>query len=682
MMKSIPGKSTSKLMIIFLSSILIPGFILAYFSIQTIANQKELTEKRLLEDQAEIAREISDYFQRQLMKYSSNFFTQAESLYYHSKYDFVSLDSLSYVSQAFIVNRHGEFRYPYYIQNPQAIQNKSPKFLEMIARAEKSEFAESNLTKAIQLYQRARELAQNNIERATSLNGLARVFVKLGNDKQALKYYKMMAEFYGSTIDNSGFPFAYYAIHQMIQLASTENLSQISSDIELILSQILNGKIPLTENTEFLLQEILSWLARENNGQSSISLGLSQQINSIQKLLNFVSQEGNSIKQEIIARNNLMTTQMFGKYRAITSALKNQPVLYFIESISNESGFIGFKIDLDKLKKQLLEVDLQKDIAFPISLDIISRDQISQVESNPFCTIKELSPLVPLWRICIQPQDSRVVNKLILKRRWIYGIALTFLIAGMFLGIVLVLRDVSREQRLARLRSDFVSNVSHELKTPLTSIRMFAETMLLGRFQKKSVQQEYLSIIVNESARLTRLINTVLEFSKIEKGKKQYYFKTINLSEVIESAVKAMEYFIKENGFELKAEIDPNITMIADADAIEQAALNLLSNAVKYSHDNKQIVIRLWEEDQSTYFQVSDRGIGILEAKQKYIFDKFYRAHSGNEKDIGGAGLGLTVVKHIVDAHQGKIEVKSEVGKGSTFTIVLPKDIVSSQEGN
>lgn len=672
MIKTIPGKSISKLTIIFLSSILIPGFILAYFSIQTIANQKELTEKRLLEDQAEIAREMSDYFQQQLIKYSSNFFAQAESLYFHSKNAFASLDSLPFVSQAFVLNRQGEFKYPYYIRNPQAIQNKSPKFLEMIARAEKSEFAESSLSKAIQLYQQAREIAQNKTERAMALNGLARVSVKLGNKKQAIKHYKMLAEFYGSTIDNSGFPFAYYAIHQMIQLASTENLFQISSDIELILSQMSNGQIPLTENTEFLLQEILSWLTKESNRQSSISLGLSQQINSIQKLLKFVTQEGNSIKQEIIARNDLMTAQTLGKYRVISSARDNQPLLYFFESIPGESEFIGFKIDLDTLKKQLLEVDLQKDIAFPITLNIISRDQISQVESKPFCTIKELSPNVPLWRICIQPQDSDVVNKLILKRRWIYGIALTFLIAGMLLGVVLVLRDVSREQRLARLRSDFVSNVSHELKTPLTSIRMFAETMLLGRFQKKNVQQEYLSIIVNESARLTRLINTVLDFSKIEKGKKQYYFKAINLSEVIESAVKAMEYFIKENGFELKTEIDPDIETIADADAIEQAALNLLSNAVKYSYNNKQIEIRLWEEDQSIYFQVSDRGIGIPESKQKYIFDKFYRAYSGNEKDIGGAGLGLTVVKHIVDAHQGKIELESAVGKGSTFTIVLP----------
>ena len=675
MIKKIPGRSISKLTIIFLSSILIPGFILAYFSIQTIANQKELIEKRLIEDQAEIAREIADNFQQQIIIITSNFFVQAESLYAHSQNEFASLNSLPYVYQSFIVNRQGEFRYPYYLQNPPVSQKqtRSPKFLEIIARAEKAEFAEANLPKAMQFYRQARSLAQNRIEAATAINGMARVFVKLGNNGQALKYYKILAEFYGSTIDNTGFPFAYYSIHQMVQIAATGKMAQVSAGIELILSQILNGKIPLAENTEVLLQEILTWLGRQHDSRSPDTQRLSRQIKSIQKLVDFVSQEGNSITEKIAGNNDLATLQTIGRYRVIPGSRDNQPVLYFVASIPGEPGFIGFKIDLDTLKQQLLETDLQHHVSFPITVDIISRDQLSQVESHPFQTIAELSPLVPQWRICIHPRNSSVVNKLILKRRWIYGIALAFLIAGMFLGIVLVLRDVSREKRLALLRSDFVSNVSHELKTPLTSIRMFAETMLLGRLQQKSAQQEYLSIIVNESARLTRLINTVLDFSKIEKGKKQYYFKRVDLSQVIESAIKAMKYFIRENGFKLTTEIDPNIEAVADADAIEQAALNLLSNAVKYSPDNKEIAVRLWVENEFIYFQVSDRGMGIPEAKQQYIFDKFYRAHSGHEKDTGGAGMGLTVVKHIVAAHQGKIELESTAGKGSSFTIILPR---------
>ncbi|HEX9973017.1 MAG TPA: ATP-binding protein, partial [bacterium] len=672
MIKLILGKSISKLTIIFLSSILIPGFILAYFSIQTIANQKELTEKRLLEDQNEIATELSDYFHHQISKYTSNFFAHADSLYTYSKNDFVILDSLPFVAQAFIIGPEGEFKFPFYLRQSQLQQtpHKSARFLEIISRAEKSEFATTDLLKASQFYRDALKSARNKIESATAINGLARVLVKLGYNKQALSQYKLLADKYGSIIDNTGFPFAYYSIHQMVQLASADNIHEIIHDIEFILSRILSGQIPITDNTEFLLQEISKWLAEQTNVTLSSNLKLSQSISSIQKVHNFVSQEGNSIWQEISSPHNLTSALMIGKSRAIISNREDQPLLYFIEATSDKSGFIGFKIDLDSLRTQLLDFNFQKSVSFPIAVNIISRNETNQMEANPFCTIKELSPLVPAWRICITPQTPKVVNKFIYRRRWLYSIALTFLCAGMFLGVILVLRDVSREKRLARLRSDFVSNVSHELKTPLTSIRMFAETMLLGRYANKKVQQEYLSIIVNESARLTRLINSVLDFSKIEKGKKQYYLKSGNLSEVISSAIKSMEYFITQNGFTLTTEIDKNILAVVDADAIEQAVLNLLSNAVKYSRDRKEISVRLWEENESIFVEVADKGIGIPDSAQKYIFDKFYRAHAGHEKDTGGAGLGLTVVKHIVDAHHGKIELESVVGKGSAFTII------------
>jgi signal transduction histidine kinase len=218
-----------------------------------------------------------------------------------------------------------------------------------------------------------------------------------------------------------------------------------------------------------------------------------------------------------------------------------------------------------------------------------------------------------------------------------------------------------------------VANVTHELKTPLTSIRMFAETMRMGRIKGKIDQEEYLSIIVNESERLTRLINTVLDFSKIEQGKKRYNLIKTNISKVVQSAIYAMEYSLKEAGFDLKSEIEQNIQTKADADAIEQAVLNLMSNAVKYSNSNKEIEVKLFSKDCSIFIQVADKGIGIPESEQKKIFEKFYRAHTGHEKDTGGAGLGLTVVQHIVDAHNGKIELESKVGEGSTFTIVLLK---------
>ncbi|MDZ7264424.1 MAG: ATP-binding protein [candidate division KSB1 bacterium] len=675
MIKSIPGQTISKLTIIFLSSILIPGLILVYFSIQTIANQKELTEKRLLEDQAEIARELSEYFQQQLVQCASNFFAQAESLYHHSIAEFAALDSLPGVAQSFIINRRGNFRYPNYVHLSQipSAPSKSPQFLKLISQAEKAEFADNNLAAAFQLYQNALNAANNKKESAAAINGLARTSFKLGHSQKALEYYKKLAENYGEIIDGTGVPFAYYSLHQSIRMASSMGLAYISKEMEMVLYRIWRGQIPITENLEFLLAEISSWLDKQNRIEFSDLQSIQQRIQSIQKLIKFISQEGNSLQQQIMDSNHSAVRQTLGKFQVITGSRDNQPLLYFFDSTADRANFLGFKTDLDTLKKQLLNFS-HPATSSSMVVNIIDKNEMKALESHLFCTIKELSPLVPLWRICIQPHTPGVVNQLIAKRRWVYGMVLTFLIAGMVLGVVLVLRDVSREQRLARLRSDFVSNVSHELKTPLTSIRMFAETMLLGRYANKKVQQEYLSIIVNESARLTRLINSVLDFSKIEKGKKQYYFKHVNLSKIINTAIKSMEYFITQNGFTLTTDIAKDILAVVDADAIEQAVLNLLSNAVKYSHDRKEISVRLQEANDSILIEVADQGIGIPDAAQKFIFDKFYRAHVGQEQDTGGTGLGLTVVKHIIEAHHGKIELESKVGKGSTFRILLPKE--------
>ncbi|UCE23295.1 MAG: hypothetical protein JSU74_08290, partial [Candidatus Zixiibacteriota bacterium] len=276
------------------------------------------------------------------------------------------------------------------------------------------------------------------------------------------------------------------------------------------------------------------------------------------------------------------------------------------------------------------------------------------------------------------PKHPEAISQYVIKQRWIYGIFILLLLLGMVLGVALVVRDMSRERKLAQLRNDFVSNVTHELKTPLTSIRMFAETMLMGRAKNTSDQREYLSAIVNESDKLTRLINTVLDSSKIEQEEKQYHMRTINLSTVVEKAVDAMTYWLREDGFVIVVDIEKEITITGDEDALEQTMNNLLSNAMKYSHNRKEITVRLYGKDGIARVEVQDRGLGIPESKQPHIFEKYYRAHSGHSADKGGSGLGLSVVKHIVDAHQGTIELKSRVNEGTTFTIIFPQTVKGS----
>jgi signal transduction histidine kinase len=264
------------------------------------------------------------------------------------------------------------------------------------------------------------------------------------------------------------------------------------------------------------------------------------------------------------------------------------------------------------------------------------------------------------------------------------GLPVGILIAGLALvlgvavfGGYLLLRDVNRDVRMTEVRSQFVASVSHELKTPLTAIRMFAETLAMGRSRDEHTKSEYLETIVNESERLARLVDNVLDFSKIEQGKKIYRLRPVRLEDVADSAARAMQFPLAQQGFHLRFSVERDIPELrADPDAIQLAILNLLTNAMKYSGDAREIDLRVGvrgaARNGEAVIEVADHGLGMAADEQKHIFEKFYRAPSHESRLIAGTGLGLTLVAHIVKAHGGRVEVESAPGSGSTFSILLP----------
>jgi signal transduction histidine kinase len=254
-----------------------------------------------------------------------------------------------------------------------------------------------------------------------------------------------------------------------------------------------------------------------------------------------------------------------------------------------------------------------------------------------------------------------------------YGWSLLFVVPFTFLGGYLLWRDTRREVRIAELRSQFVSNVSHELKTPLTAIRMFAEALQLEYATDPKAHKEYLDTIVNESERLTRLLNNVLDFSRIDRGQRNYRMEPVLLAEVVRAAAQTMQYPLKDQGFFLSLRVDDQIPrVLIDRDAILQAILNLLTNAVKYSGRSRNIELQLSAKNGSAIIQVTDHGIGIPESEQHRIFEKFYRSSIPENHAIAGTGIGLALVAHIVEAHGGTVRVQSNPGEGSTFSICLP----------
>jgi len=250
--------------------------------------------------------------------------------------------------------------------------------------------------------------------------------------------------------------------------------------------------------------------------------------------------------------------------------------------------------------------------------------------------------------------------------------ALSLLMVG---GIFLTYRNVSREMNLARLKSDFVANVSHELRTPLALIRLYAETLELGRLTAKDKFQEYFRIIREESERLTALINNILDFSRIEAGRKEYEFKETNLPELVRSTLDSYRFQIEQNGFAFEENISRDIPPVnVDREAIARSLLNLVNNALKYSKDQKFIGVSLYRANDSVKLEVRDHGIGIPPGEQEKIFEKFYRCGDPLVHNIKGSGLGLSLVRHIVRAHGGDVQVESTPNKGSKFTIALPLD--------
>jgi signal transduction histidine kinase len=254
-----------------------------------------------------------------------------------------------------------------------------------------------------------------------------------------------------------------------------------------------------------------------------------------------------------------------------------------------------------------------------------------------------------------------------------YVTALAIVLGVVLLGGYLLWRDVERELRLARLRSQFVASVSHELKTPLTSIRIFAETLRDRANVDPKARHEYLETIARESDRLTRLLQNVLDFSRVERGERTYQFSPQQLPVIVERAIGILRIPLEQQGFTVPFTCDDDFAVVrCDPDAVEQAVLNLVSNAIKYSGRSRRIDVRVEHRDDAVAVIVRDYGIGIAPAYQQRLFERFYRAPTTDNDVIPGTGLGLTLVHHLAEAHGGAVTVESAVGHGSTFTLRLP----------
>jgi two-component system, OmpR family, phosphate regulon sensor histidine kinase PhoR len=277
------------------------------------------------------------------------------------------------------------------------------------------------------------------------------------------------------------------------------------------------------------------------------------------------------------------------------------------------------------------------------------------------------------WFFQIVPRNYTELEQTVKIQRRTNMFFIVLSMSTIFFSLTIIYVAWQRDRQLRQLKETFISNVSHELKTPLSLIHMFSEILVTGRLKSEDKKQEYYRIIHNESDRMSRLINNLLDFANLVRGIEHKHFEKINLAQIVTKSLEAYRYEVQKDGFLMNLQIEPDIPdSYADPNAITMAFFNLLDNSVKYSGEQKQIDVRVERNGGFLDLSVSDKGIGISPIEQQKIFEQFYRGSDPSVRRIRGSGIGLAITKHVAKMHGGDVMVKSEPGKGSTFTLHIP----------
>jgi len=655
-------KTVPRLTMVFIMTLLISGSILTYFSINNISNFKELTQKKISEEQQEIVKHVLTTFEEKLEDNTRRFNGPVSAW---------STDKSGAILNSFAIDSQGNFLWPFYIDTPpkNLINTKSPGYIQYYDQAQVAEFQEQNLSKARNNYQHSLRQSSSGRDSAQALNSLARVFVKLKQEQNAYESYSDIISKHYSSLNKAGFPIAYFAILQLLNLDIAEKDSLIFREVSSFLSMIETGNTPLNQSSPEVLMQIEAWIANAILLNERQKTGLRKSIQKINTMMDFIFDYSDIIRESLRAGSNPDLPEIDRRFDAFRGKKADNSDLILLNSTSDTAfGFIQF---LDSIWQKIDIGPALPETEFVYVLELQDTEFSNQFSDNKLTTIQGFSDLFPFHLVQVKLKNENIVDQYILRRSWIYGLALILLLGGMLLGITLILSDIRRENKLALLRSDFVSNVTHELKTPLTSISMFAESIYMGGDLSESDQKKYSNVIIKESGNLKRMINNILSFSMREDGKQSYQMKETDLSVLITSTIEELNYWLEKHKFKLSIDIEHNVVVLADPVALKQALSNLINNAIKYSPVLKNLSVSLSKKDKKVSIEIEDTGIGIPQDQIKHIFDKFYRVRSKDMELTSGTGIGLTVTKDIIDAHGGTIQVSSVLNQGSTFIITL-----------
>jgi two-component system, OmpR family, phosphate regulon sensor histidine kinase PhoR len=354
---------------------------------------------------------------------------------------------------------------------------------------------------------------------------------------------------------------------------------------------------------------------------------------------------------------------------------KDYLLSYIKEQHNDRIYYVVLKVSLEYVQNHLFADALNRllgKVAFCVRDE---RDHIKYGEavgiSGRFLYEERFPTTLYLWRLQMAPPDAaRLASEERVRRRSEF-LLITMMLATILAGIGFLFYATWKESRANQMKSDFISNVSHELKTPLSLIRMFGELLAMGKLKSPEKGKEYAEIITREAERLARLIDNVLDFARMERGPVAYEFLPGRLDEVVERSLDVYRHRVEREGFRLSTKIDSDLpeTML-DENAMTLLLLNLLENAVKYGRG--EIAVYLTRQGNRLRLVVGDQGPGIPREEHKRIFDRFYRTRQARGTNVRGSGIGLSLVKHIAEAHGGTVTVDSDLGRGAAFIVDIP----------
>jgi len=696
-----------KIVLIFIVAILLPALVVGYLSLSAFSKRREAV-RRLLESNLLVSGESSlqaveaALLEREREALQAGNFArlsgpESQGLRDRQTPADDSTDSAQFPGRPFLLD--GEYRIVFPITGTDRLPVPSAgetapesEFSKTFRKAETYEYSRKDFVRAAEAYRESLVRAPSDREKAIALEAIGRCLLAAGNLDEAFKIYSELGDRYSRFQDKAGHFFGLTAALQISEIYRRRKQGEIGLQaLPNVYQSLKDGQWPVTlPEYDFFTSEIHSLIEAglRAGGAPEIERAyqtLKERPSPYLDSLNFTEFLKRDVVPEIKERMGvsalrgnpqLQPDRLLAKREEGYCLVSYTPLPDF-EEHSTYCG--GFCWDLESLKKDILPgilARISKETGLALENIEEDRSGTPAASGGPAAEDSLLLPYrqFPLpWKLLVTQPELDELERTARRENFLYGTLLAFIVVLMLLGAFLMGRDISREAETTRLQTEFVHNISHELKTPLTLIRLYGETLQRKENLTEEQRRESYEIITKESERLSHLINNVLDFSRIDMGRKEFSFTKGSLSRVVQETLDSYRYHLEKKGFEVREEIAPDLPeMMFDREAVASALINLLSNSMKFSPEQKEVTVRLFRRNGLAVIQVEDKGIGISREDLAGIFQRFYRAKGSLVSETRGSGLGLTLVKHTAEAHGGSVEVESEPGKGSVFSIILP----------